>query len=158
MLASCQVSVYKLDCKAETVKKSALIATVVALAAATPAAYADVPTRLAKADTTSDAAVASGWTRLTFNGVGDPIPQPYAAFGFRAITTHLQQGITLNWSLRCHRGVTSVGQSGVARGRGLVIVWRAPTIRRADYCTFNVLAFRQFGSGGRLIATILGRR
>jgi hypothetical protein len=140
------------------VKKSALIATVGLLAAATTASYADAPTRLAKDDTTSEAAAASGWTRLTLNKEGDPIPQPYAKFGFRAVTTYVQQGITLKWTLRCHRRATSVGRSGVVRGRGLVIVWEAPTIKRADYCTFDVIAVRQYGSGGRLIATILGRR
>jgi hypothetical protein len=133
------------------------VATVVALAATT-ATYADAPTRLAKADTTSEAAVASAWTRLAFNGAGDPIPQPYTSFGFRAITTYTQQGITLTWSLRCYRGATNVSRSGVVRGRGIVIVWKAPTIRRADYCMFDVLAVRQYDSGGRLIATILGRR
>jgi hypothetical protein len=148
----------QIDSTADTVKNSALIATVVALAAATTATCADAPTRLAKEDTTSQAAVASAWTRLTFNGGGDPIPQPYTAFGFRAITTYVQQGITLKWSLTCHRRVTRVSRSGVARGRGLVIVWQAPTIQRADYCTFDLLAIRQSGSGGRLIATILGRR
>jgi hypothetical protein len=140
------------------VEKPALIATVVAFAVSTVAAYADVPTRLAKEDTTSEAAVASAWTRLTFNGVGDPIPQPYTSFGFRAITTDVRQGITLKWSVRCHRGARSVTRSGVARGRGLVIVWQAPTIQRADYCTFDLLATRQYNSGGRLIAAILGRR
>jgi hypothetical protein len=120
--------------------------------------YADAPTRLAKEDTTSEAAVASAWTRLTFNGVGDPIPQPYTSFGFRATTTYLRQGITLKWSLRCYRGAASVSRSGLVRGRGLVIVWEAPTIQRADYCTFEVIAIRGYGSAGRLIATILGRR
>jgi hypothetical protein len=150
---------FLLSSKADTVKKSApaLIATVVALAATT-ATYADAPTRLAKDDTTSEAAVASAWTRLIFNEVGDPIPQPYTSFGFRAITTYRQQGITLKWSLTCHRGVTSVSRSGIARGRGLVIVWEAPTIQRADYCTFALIAIRRSGSGDRLIATILGRR
>ena len=149
----------QIDSTADIVKKSALIATVVALAAAATAAFADAPTRLAKEDTTSEAAVASAWTRLTFNGACDPIPQPYTSFGFRAITTYVQQGITLKWSLTCHRGVTSVSRSGVARGRrGLVIIWQAPTIQRADYCTFDLIAIRKPGSGGRLIATILGRR
>jgi hypothetical protein len=142
---------------ADTVKKSALIAAV-AFAVAATAAYADVPTRFAKEDTTSEAAVASAWTRLTFNEVGDPIPQPYTSFGYRAITTDVRQRITLKWSLGCHRGARSVSRSGVARGRGLVIVWQPPTIWRADYCTFDLIAVRQYGSGGRLIAAILGRR
>jgi hypothetical protein len=139
------------------VKRSAFIATVIAFAATT-AAYADAPTRLAKDDTISEAAAASGWTRLTFNGAGDLNPQPYTSFGFRAITTYVRQGITLQWSLTCHLGVTRVSRSGVARGRGLVIVWQTPTIKRADYCEFDEIAVRQYGSGGRLIATILGRR
>ena len=130
----------------------------IALVVIATATSALAPTRLAKDDTTTDLAVAAGSTNVTLDLRGKPVPQPYTSFGFRAITTYARQTITLKWSLACYHGKTSVARSGVVRGRGLVIIWKGPTIQRADYCFLDVTAQRPHGSGGRLIATLLGRR
>jgi hypothetical protein len=96
---------------------------------------------------------------VTLDLKGNPLPQPYTAFGFRAYTTYPRQAITLKWALECFRGKKSIARSGVVRGgHRVVIVWRAPTMRRADYCSVDVMAERPYGSGGRLIATLLGSR
>lgn len=131
---------------------------VTALVIAATATSARAPTRLAKDDTVSETAAASASTNVILDLSRHPVPQPYTAFGFRAITTYSQQAITLEWSLSCYRGTTKVARSGVVRGHRLVIVWKAPTLRPADYCFLDVVAQRPYGSGGRLIATILGRR
>jgi hypothetical protein len=138
--------------------KAALILAVTALVSTPTAMSERAPTRLAKDDTVSETAVAAASTNVTLDLNRHPLPQPYTAFGFRAITTYTQQPITLKWSLSCYRGKTRVAQSGVVRGHRLVIVWKAPTIRPADYCYLDVIAQRPYGSGGRLIATIVGRR
>ena len=95
---------------------------------------ARLPTRLAKDETTTVLAVTAGSSGVTLDLKGNPLPQPYTAFGFRAYTTYLRQTVKLKWSLQCFRGKKSVARSGVVRGHQFVIVWKAPTMPRADYC------------------------
>jgi hypothetical protein len=138
--------------------KSVLAIAGIALVAAETAMSARLPTRLAKDETTTELAVSAGSTGVTLDLKGNRLPQPYTALGFRAYTTYPRQAITLKWSLECFRGKKSIARSGVVRGHRFVIVWRAPTMRRADYCFVDAMAERPYGSGGRLIATLLGRR
>jgi hypothetical protein len=107
--------------------KSVLAIAGIALVAAATAMSARLPTRLAKDDTTTDLAVTAGSTTVTLDLKGNPLPQPYTVFGFRAYTTHPRQAITLKWLLQCFRGKKSVARSGVVRGHQLVIVWKGPT-------------------------------
>ena len=130
----------------------------IALVAAATAMSARLPTRLAKDETTRELAVTAGSTSVTLDLKGNPLPQPYTAFGFRAYTTYPRQAVRLKWSLQCFRGKKSVARSGVVRGHQFVIVWKAPTMPRADYCFVDAMAERPYGSGGRLITTLLARR
>jgi hypothetical protein len=130
----------------------------IALVAAATAMSARLPTRLAKDETTRELAVTAGSTSVTLDLKGNPLPQPYTAFGFRAYTTYPRQAVRLKWSLQCFRGKKSVARSGVVRGHHFVIVWQAPTMPRADYCFVDAMAKRPYGSGDRLIASLLGRR
>ena len=138
--------------------KSVLAIAGIALVAAATAMSARLPTRLAKDETTTELAVTAGSTSVALDLKGNPLPQPYTAFGFRAYTTHPRQAVKLKWSLQCFREKKSVARSGVVRGQQFVIVWKAPTMPRADYCFVDAMAERPYGSSGRLIATLLGRR
>jgi hypothetical protein len=140
--------------------RKALLLTVAALIAVTTATGAGLPTRLAKADTTQFVASAAGQTKLRLAADGNAIPQPFKAFGFRAITTTAKQAITMKWSLSCVRATTgtNIDRSGVVHGRGAVVVWTPPTMARADSCAVGIIASRPLGSKGRLIATVVGRR
>ena len=75
-----------------------------------------------------------------------------------AITTDVRQGITLKWSLKCHRGARSAEPVGCRTWPRACHRLAGTDDSAAHYCAFDLIAVRQHGSGGRLIAAILGRR
>jgi hypothetical protein len=126
-----------------------------ALASVGDAATAGKVKVLATSSTTSAGNVVLGNTGIWRRG------QPYVSFGFR-VRAPTGQKVSVFWSVHCYSSSTTRGRTGRVgiSGRGSIAVtfWRPRTLNAANYCRMTLIATRNRGLSGRLIATLLGRR